>query len=372
MLPAARREFDDAPRSGLDAFARVAVVGLFALAVLYTLSIARDIFLPIFLAVFLSVVFRPVVRRLKRLGIPTPLSALVILVFTLGIFALAVNMLREPAAEWLERAPHTLHAIEQRLAPLKQTIDQAREASEDLQRVAQGSHPPAQKVVVETVPFVQRIIGFTATTVVQAVATITLFLFLLAQGSVAVSGSLARLLSLRHVAIIERAVEDVEARVSTYLLALAIINLGVGVCTALAMLALGAPNPLLWGVLAALLGPMPYVGPMLTVMILIAMGATAYQNAWMMFAPAAAYLVINQIEAEFVTPLVQGRALKLSPVAVFLSIMLWTWMWGALGALLAVPILVVATAVLEHVTKPSSGTLAGANLVPAAAQDAEA
>lgn len=361
MMPSIRRDFDGASHQGLDAFARVAVVGLFALAMLYTLSIARDIFLPIFLAVFLSFVFRPVVRRLNRIGVPTLLSALVILVFTLGVFALAVTMLREPAAEWLERAPQTLHKIEQRLAPLQQTIEQAREASEDLQRVAQGSHPPAEKVVVETTPLLQRVIGFTATTLVQAVATITLFLFLLAQGSVPLSASLARLLSLRHVAIIERAVEDVEARVSTYLAALALINLGVGVCTALAMLALGAPNPLLWGVVAALLGPMPYVGPMLTVIILLAMGATAYHNAWMVFAPAAAYLVINQIEAEFVTPLVQGRALKLSPVAVFLSIMLWTWMWGALGALLAVPILVVVTAVLEHVTKPNSGVLVDAS-----------
>jgi len=97
---------------------------------------------------------------------------------------------------------------------------------------------------------------------------------------------------------------------------------------------------------------MPYVGPMLTIITLIAVGASTFENLWMVFAPALAYIVINQIEAEVITPVFQGRALRLSPVGVFLSIMMWTWLWGAIGALLAVPILVVVTVIAEHITKP--------------------
>ena len=339
---------DDDP---LAKMARAAVVGLFALALLYTLSLARALFLPIFLAVFLSLIFRPVVRRLKRVGVPPFLTASIISLITLGIFAAAVTMLREPAAEWLERAPQIVHQIEDRMRPLTRTIEQAREASEDLQRVPQGTTPPKQHVVVEGSPLFQKVLGYTLSTVVQVVVTLTLFFFLLAHGGVPLSGAFARVLSPRHVEAIERAVDDIEARVGVYLGTLALINLGVGACTALAMLALGVPNPLLWGVLAALLGPMPYVGPMLTIMVLLVVGFSSFDNIWMTLAPAAAYVVINQIESEVVTPIVQGRALKLSPIGVFLSIMLWTWMWGAVGALLAVPVLVVASAIVDHVTK---------------------
>jgi predicted PurR-regulated permease PerM len=122
------------------------------------------------------------------------------------------------------------------------------------------------------------------------------------------------------------------------------INVGVGVATGVAVAVIGLPNPTLWGTVAGVLGFIPYLGPLITLVLLTLAGSLTFDTLPAMFAPAAAFGVINLIESNFVSPWVVGRRLEISPVVVFLAVIVCGWIWGIAGAFIAVPLLVALRA----------------------------
>ena len=124
-----------------------------------------------------------------------------------------------------------------------------------------------------------------------------------------------------------------------------------GLLTALAVWSLSLPSPLLWGVLAAVLGFVPYIGPMIVMGLLLLAGITSFSNWGDMAAPALAYLLIHAIESNVVSPWIVGRRLSLSPISVFLSVIFWGWLWGIAGALIAVPLLIAMRSVVARIRR---------------------
>ncbi|HSV27907.1 MAG TPA: AI-2E family transporter, partial [Candidatus Omnitrophota bacterium] len=127
-----------------------------------------------------------------------------------------------------------------------------------------------------------------------------------------------------------------------------LVNIGLGVVTALVMWALGVPNPALWGVVAAILNYVPYAGAMLNVVILAVVGLLSFDELWRGMLPAAAFLGLTTLESDVLTPTMVGRRLTLPPMVVFLSLLVWGWIWGVAGALLAVPILVILKVAADY------------------------
>jgi predicted PurR-regulated permease PerM len=107
---------------------------------------------------------------------------------------------------------------------------------------------------------------------------------------------------------------------------------------------IGLPNPTLWGTIAGLLGFIPYLGPLMTLVLLALAGSLTFTTLPAMLAPAAAFGVINVVESNFVSPWIVGRRLEISPLVVFLSVLLCGWIWGIAGAFIAVPLLVALRA----------------------------
>ena len=132
---------------------------------------------------------------------------------------------------------------------------------------------------------------------------------------------------------------DVERRCAEYLRTVTLINIGVGIATGLAMWALHVPNAPLWGILAMALNYMPYLGPTVMVGILGAVGIVTFEEPLAMAMPPLAFLTITAVEGQFITPAIVGRQLTLNPIAVFLAIVVWFWIWGVAGAIIAVPLL---------------------------------
>jgi predicted PurR-regulated permease PerM len=145
-----------------------------------------------------------------------------------------------------------------------------------------------------------------------------------------------------------RIVHDVEGEVSHYLRTIVLINVGFGICVAGALAALGMPNAILWGVAAAALNFIPYVGAIVGTGSLFLAALITYDTIGPALLPPAAYLIFHLIESAFVTPLVLGRRLELNAVAIFISLAFWGWMWGIVGALIAVPLLVVIKVFCDH------------------------
>jgi predicted PurR-regulated permease PerM len=153
-------------------------------------------------------------------------------------------------------------------------------------------------------------------------------------------------------------------RVAGYIVTFSIINLGVGIATGLACWQLGLPEPAMWGGLAALLNFVPFVGPLITMGLLGLAGLATYDTLLQASFPVLAFWLINMIESNAVTPTVMGRRMTLNPLAIILAVSFWTWIWGPLGGLISLPLLIMFKVVCDHTPAfRVVGALIGAPLV---------
>lgn len=149
-----------------------------------------------------------------------------------------------------------------------------------------------------------------------------------------------------------RILNALEASLTRYLVTVSLVNVVVGVVAAGIAYAFGLPSPALWGVVAFMLNYIPYVGPGIVALILLVLGLIALPTVPAALVPPALFVAFTTIEGHFITPALIGRQLTVSPLALFLSLAFWTWLWGPLGTFLATPILIAAVVVQEH-TMPS-------------------
>ncbi len=140
-----------------------------------------------------------------------------------------------------------------------------------------------------------------------------------------------------------------ETQISAYLFTTTLINLGVGLVTALAMLAVGMPNPWLWGAVAAVLNYVPYVGALVNIVILAVAALLSFESVGRALVVPAVFLGINLVEGNLVTPAIQGRRMSLNPVALFVGFTLWWYIWGIPGAIMAVPMMATMKIVCDHI-----------------------
>jgi predicted PurR-regulated permease PerM len=150
----------------------------------------------------------------------------------------------------------------------------------------------------------------------------------------------------------KRAVEishEIQQNISNYLFSVSLINIVLGAVVSGGLYWLGVPNALMWGMLAALLNFVPYFGPVAGVILLGIVGLLTFDTPWKGILPPAWYLLLHLLEANLITPVLLGRRFTLNPVVIFISLILWTWLWGVPGALLSVPILVSIKVVCDRV-----------------------
>lgn len=335
--------------------------GLFWMALAFLVKTAQPLLLPVVIAVILTFVLATPVRALRRRGIPEAAGAGLLVLALLGGTALLGGMLVNPAAEWLERAPRTLEQMLEQFDRLRATIPllapppkpvpepspppaALSRAEARAQAAAKPPEPPPdplkEKIAAEGFELTGAVLGNAVSMGITAAATVILLYFLLASEHWLLVRTLEAIPGRRRRAIVLGGVRSAQREIGRFLAALAAINLVVGLLTAGAMMALGMPSPILWGTVAAVLNFIPYIGPLMITGVLLVAGVLAFSTAGMMIAPAAIFLLIHAVESNLVTPWFVGRRLSLSPVAVFLSVMFWGWMWGIAGAIIAVPLLV--------------------------------
>ncbi len=318
-------------------------LALFALV--FLLPAAKPFLLPVVLAVLLSIVLAGPVRALQRRGISEPIGALIVVGAVVALVGLLLAALAQPAHEWLRRLPSNMEQLSRALDRLREAIP--------LLRVGGSAPGDTQSSLSETISAQ----GWTITRLVLdqatglAVATVSTFLllyFILAcehwfviRIMQHVPGRRARL----HWLAMGR---SIQREVAHYLGTMTLINVVLGTATALALWAIGLPNPLLWGAIVAVLNLVPYLGPLVIGAMLFTAGVLAFDDFSLMVAPPLAFFALNVMEAYVVTPMVQGRRLDLNPVFVFLSVMFWGWLWGIAGALVAVPLLVALRNGMRH------------------------
>ena len=144
-------------------------------------------------------------------------------------------------------------------------------------------------------------------------------------------------------------INDIEHNLTDYLSVVAVINLVVGLIAGLIAYFVGLPNAIAWGVLAFILNFVPYLGALMMEAVLLAVGLVTFPTLAQAIVAPLLYFGFTTLEGHFITPSIMGRRLTLNPLTVFLSLIFWTWLWGPIGAFLAVPLLIVTLVAKEHV-----------------------
>jgi predicted PurR-regulated permease PerM len=338
----------------------VSTTVLATLAVLYTLFFASALILPVVASVLLSFLLRGPVRRLKRRGVSEPVGAGFVVFGAVLVALVAVALLSGPATTWVERAPAALGEVEQKVRTLAAPLLRWEATAA---RVTQlGSAPgttsgPAPVVESAAQPgLLRRAFGSVATALGTSLTVIFLTYFLLASGDLFMR-KLQKVLPGSDEAPGPRKLsEDVEDAVSTYLRTSVLINIGLGLATWGLLSALKMPNAGLFGALAGLLNFVPYVGALVTTAILSVAALTVFDSTGRAVLVPGAYLLLNLIESNAVTPLLMGRQFPLNAVALFGGVLFWGALWGIPGAILAVPITVTVKLLAD--TIPSMHLLA--------------
>lgn len=326
----------------------IALTGLFVLAVFYTIYFMRSILLPIVLALLLSYLLRPIVRCLAQIKIPLPVSAALLLIGFFGFIGYGISVLATPAAEWFQKAPAGFAELQRKLLPVKKSVAQVTQATAEVEKLA-STNAQTKGVELKRRPIAEVLFMRTPEFIASAVLSLILLYFLLVYDQAFIAKLVKLLPTLSDKKAAVGIAHDIEAQISRYLFTVTAINVCLGVAVGTAVGLLGLRNPVMWGVMVALLNFVPYLGALTGIICMTIGAALSFDSLGYAFVFPAVYLSFGVLEGSFITPWIMGRSLTLNPVIILLSLTFWGWMWGIVGVILAVPILAAFKIFCAHI-----------------------
>lgn len=324
--------------------------GLFIIATLSVLYFARTFFIPITLAVVAAFLLTPPVKYLKRIGLPRPVGAFLVIAMFAGSGITIGNYLADPVAVWLDRLPTETRQIELKLRDFKHSLENVQKTTSTIEELASMEDSSVdRRVVVKEQGMITAILNNTQVALVGIASFFVLLYFSLAYGN-SLAYEVGRLWkgSGYHGLIVQIA-RNAQVQVSRYLMLVTAINIVLGLTVTLAMWLLNVPNPAVWGASAALLNYIPYVGPAINIVVVGLVSLITFDHLSQILLPPLVLLGLNLLEGQVVQPTVVGRLFTVNPVLVFLWILLWAWIWGVAGVFLAVPLLMIGKIVFEQI-----------------------
>jgi len=314
-------------------------------AVLY---FAQEVLIPVAMALFLALLLTPAVDRLQLWGLRRGLAATLVMIVVCASVAAAVNAAWKPATEWLARAPQTFREIDPRLRPVREMFARVDAVAERAGRLAQT--PSA----VSGTPAIVTSVGEPVTAIsitksfLEALTVIPLTLFFLLGGPPLLARMGASLSGNEASARTLRLTEAIRLEVGRYFGTVALINVCLGTCTALAMYALGMPNAILWGLLVAMFNFVPYLGPIAAFFILSIAALVTFETLGRALAVPGVFLCLHLIEGQIVQPLTVGRRFEVNALVVLLAVWFGYGFWGIPGMLLAMPVVVALKVAAQY------------------------
>jgi predicted PurR-regulated permease PerM len=333
--------------------ATLLAVGAFGLL----LYVAHVAFIPIALALLFALVLSGPVEALHKHGIPRSLSAFVILAMALGILGAAMTLLWTPAQNLYTEAPATIKTVKQKFAPIAKVVSRVNDIGNAAGSIATSTsvRPGARVPVAPVAPVAPAggttLLGTSLAAVGSSVTFVILTLFLLTGGPPMLARMTAAFVDDLNASHVLTIIEAVRGEVGRFYAVTAIINLGLGVVTAVTMMLWGMPTPYVWGITAALLNFIPYAGPTITLVVVTFVASITFPQVPRIVGVAGSFLMIAVIEGQIVQPLFVGRRLQINPLLIFLGLWLGGLFWGIAGVLLATPLLVALKVIAENVPR---------------------
>ncbi|MFN3726756.1 MAG: AI-2E family transporter [Allosphingosinicella sp.] len=328
---------------------------LLALALPFALRFGAEFFLPVTAALVIAIALVPLLEWLERRRVPSVLAALICVLLLLTVANIAVASIVFPAMQWVEDLPERIESIRATLAPIFELYASLEGFIDDLVReFGQASSPSApQAVTVEPPNSLLAIIASSAPhAILQMFFAILVIFFFLSGWTRMRKRTITTRTSFDGAMTTARVIQQVVDATSLYLGTITMVNVTIGLLTAGILWAIGMPTPLMWGGIVALLNYIPYLGPIASVALLAVGGLMVFPDPWYALLPALSFAGIHLVEANIITPTLVGRRLTINPLLILVALSFWAWVWGTAGALLAVPLLIIAKTVLDAAGKP--------------------
>ena len=340
-------------------------------AVIYTLYLAKSLLIPLFFSAFVALLLSPLVAFAKKFLVPPTISAAVLIAILVAPFTFLALELAEPAERWMQSLPKIASEISEEIEEISNHIDgyttepliepepvekersffswfSEDEKPPETEPQADKSNSVTDKIKQNGIDMGLTLFSSAPLVLAQILACFVLIFFLLVFGP-----------SLFHVFIRDfpivtnkrRAlvlVDQIQHELSSYIVTISIINTCLGLATGGVFIYIGIEDALLWGALVALMNFVPYLGGIASCLVLLVVGLVQYGLTSSAFLPAGIFLVLNIVESQLITPAVLGRSMQLNPLIIIIWIAITGWLWGVVGVLLAVPILMCVKIILEN------------------------
>lgn len=329
-----------------------ALTALAILATLAAIRLAKPVLVPVVAAVLLKVALEPVMSAARRLRVPAPIAAVVVILALCGGIGFAAVRFSEPVASWMQELPASIDRVEEKLDRLRRPLEQISDVANRVEDVAGGQGTDAKPVQVEVAgreSLFRQIVTEFSTGVIQLATTLALLLLLLASDGAFVHKLIELAGTRKDRALVVRAVSEIESQVARYLGTVILVNTGLGLAIGISFALVGMPNAALWGTAAGLLSFIPYVGGAVGLMLATWVSMLTFDTLGAALVPPAIYMAVDACEGLVLSPWIMGKRLEMSPVVMFVWLALWGWMWGIPGAFMAVPMLAVLRIVADHV-----------------------
>ena len=324
--------------------AQVATIGIFVIMLIAALDLARPILLPTASAFVIAMMLGPLSTRADHQGVPTLLTALVLWLLVIAVFYGLIILLSAPAVAWIGKAPEISRSIQEKI----HVLDRLLYALRDIRNALLPTEDAGKSVGFDIMTIVTPAVGIVTPAIGQLIIFFgALFFMLLGRNQlrhVTVAFFSERPARLRTLKIMN----DIEHHLTGYLSVVAVINVCVGIAGGLVAWAVGLPDPIAWGVLGFVLNFIPYVGALLMELAMFLVGLVTFPTLTHALLAPLMYLAFATAEGHFITPSIVGRKFTLNPLTVFLSLVFWTWLWGPVGAFLAVPLLIMGLVAVLH------------------------
>lgn len=340
---------------------------LAGLATIYTLYFAQSLIIPIVFSSLVALLLGPLVKRLKKMHVPRSLSAIILVSALIAPFTFLSIELAEPVQRWMKVLPKLSVEVTQELNEISDTFELQKGLEPKQQQVRKTSifsgwfsDDEEEPVIVEEESAVEQKIKqggldallsmLTAAPIflAQIFGSFILILFLLIFGPPLFCVFVNDFPIVQDKKRANALVKSIQQALSRYIVTISLINCGLGVATALALGLFGVDDAILWGAIVALFNFVPYLGSLFSLSILLIVGVVQFGMTPIALMPSGIFFIINMTESQILTPAILGRSMQVNPLIIILWLLITGWLWGILGVLLAVPLLVCIKLALEQ------------------------
>lgn len=336
----------------LASIALIAGIGII-IALPFALRAGAEFFLPVTAALVIAITLVPMLEWFERRGVPSRVAAGLCVIFFLLLAVFAVGSIVLPAIDWVALIPERIPKVQAALDPV---LDLYKAFDRFVDRIfSQITISPEQgrTVRIETPNSLSGLLATSAPhLLIQLFFALLVIFFFLAGWTAMRKQTIVSRGSFEGALTTARVIQQVVDATSIYIGTITLINVTLGALTALILWQLGMDSPVMWGGIVAVLNFIPYLGPIGSAVLLFLGGLMTFPDVWSALLPPLIFTGLHMVEANLITPMIVGKRLTISPLAILVSLSFWAWVWGTTGALLAVPLLIIMKTIFSAAGTP--------------------